>query len=367
MNLTRLLPLGLLTLTGCPLDSTEPLIGDGGVADGGVADGGVQQEAGWRNAPNTCGGHTTEALLATGASTFYVGCGTGAVGRGVWRTTDAGDTWAIMPGTETWRINDIEASGDGLIIAGIDTESRVAVGHLLDGVVTPIWTRGNQVGWSFQVGSYAQTDAGAAIAESLTGGDLVYRANAEADWESQDRWATDDAPHQMLMVDTDGVQFFGVGSTITEPPTVFIPADVHFNPVRPFAEGVTGELWGLAHDGGRILVAGVDQGADTGLAALGAIDAHTPADWRVLPLAEQVEGSSWFRGACMRGDSMVVVGERQPLRRDNALAFRSDDAGQTWRQLTPPDAPTAWHRCALLADGRLALAGANGAFAIHTP
>lgn len=344
------------TLSGCPLTDEGPeTSGDAGPS----APGDVQ--------PHPCLAHRTDALRVTGR-TVYVGCGTGGDGRGLWRSTDAGRTWAAVEGFEAWRVNDVHPAPDGgLYVAGIDTESRTTVIHRHpDGGLSPIYTRTDQVDGSFHVGHFARTDAGEAIAESLTGAALVHRDSDSADWRATDRWASDGAAYQLLALISDGERFYGAGSTITQPPTVFLPAregDALFTPVAPLPPAVEGELWHLAEDGGRLLAVGVDQGADRGLVLVGRTDAYAAADWASPPVADAVAGNSWFRGACLRGDHLVVVGERQPIRRGGGLAFESTDAGATWAPVAGLPQASAWHRCALTADGHLVIAGADGAFA----
>ncbi len=357
--------LACLTLSGCPLDD-DPLGGD--------TDAGLPAAGPWTLRPHPCPARTSEALFPAADGTIYVGCGTGADGKGLWRTTNEGVTWAPIGGFEAWRVNDIDPAPDGgLYLACIHTTSRDVVVHRApDGTITPLHTRTVQVNESFHVGHFARTDAGEAIAESLTGGALVYRAQDGVLFRGRDIWSSDGLGHQILGLTTDGERFYAVGSTIAEPPTVFLPpigadrSDSLFTPVRPLGEAISGELWALAVDGERLVAVGVDQDADRGLVLVGRTDAFNAEAWAAPDVAGQVSGASWFRGVCLRGDRIVAVGERQPWRRGGGLVFESTDGGDTWTNIAPDADAPAWHRCAILDDGRLLVAGADGAFAIHS-
>ncbi|MCB9525345.1 MAG: hypothetical protein H6702_18495 [Myxococcales bacterium] len=366
--LARCLPLALsLSLAGCPLtDDTE-------TPGGGLTDGGLPV-TGWALRPHPCPGRTTEALHAGEDGQIYVGCGTGAEGTGLWRTENLGVTWAPVPGLEDWRVNDVDPAPDGgLFVAGIHTTSRAVVTHLgADGRLSTVYERGVVVSSSFHVGHFGRLASGVALAESLTGTPVVHRDRDDVLFQPLDVWSSDAVSHQILAMVEDDEAFYAVGSTITEPPLIFLPTGSGqtgvplFTPVAPLPQ-VQGELWGLAVDGGRLLAVGVDQDADRGVVLVGPTDGFNPQAWAAPDVAALVEGSSWFRGACMRGDHLVVLGESQPWRRGGGLVFESFDGGETWTPAAPESEAQAWHRCEIRPDGTLILAGVNGSFAVRAP
>lgn len=326
--------------------------------------GGSQAGGDWATSEHPCQENRTDALLVEGQS-LWVGCGTGTEGRGLWFSDDAGRSWSAAA-TEpaeafaTWRVNDVVRGADGLLyVGGIDTAGRATVATLdttqSPGLYAESYVRGDRVGTSFQVGSVAVGADGAAIAESLTGTDLVYRSGADAQWAPLDGYTTDGESYQLLQVRASGGAFYGVGSTIIQPPTVFLPSRSPMNPTVLF-EAVSlsdgsGELWGLdVTPSGLVIAVGVDQDRNVGLAFVGGVTAYDAADWALFDVSSQISGSTWLRGACASDDALVVVGERQPLRRGGALAFRSTDGGASWVNISPADGPASLTRCQLVGN-----------------
>lgn len=360
-----LLGLCLAGPLGCP-PPEEDGVGDGGAGGGG----GAVADGDWQRGDHPCGGGRTDALLHTGADTFYAGCGTGSTGVGLWRTDDAGQTWAGVPGFEAWRVNDLDQAGDAIVVSGTDTTSNLGIVSFEpagDGTLTEVWRRGTVVDESFQVGHYAALPDGRAIAESLTGGGLVFRDAASQPFRGIYPFSADGQGHQILSLTTAADGFWAVGSTIAEPPTVFAPSpegDLPLIPIRPLGEDISGELWGIAHVGDRFVAVGVDQDADAPILLVGEGDTHTAEGWRRVDLTAIMPSPSWLRGACGSGDTLVVVGEKQPLSAGTGRVLRSVDGGASWRDVSPPDGPESWSVCTLDANGRLVVAGADGGFAV---
>ncbi len=350
-----------MSLSGCPRED--------GTAAPTTVDAGAPA-TGWVVRAHPCQGGRTDALLYVGGDTFYVGCGSGAEGRGLWRSDDAGSTWGAVEGFGTWRVSDLSRAPAGdLFVAGIDTASRVAVARYApeDGAVDTIWMRTDQVDESFHVGHFARLADGRAVAESLTGGGLVARAADDAPWAPVRPWSSDGVGHQILDLAASEDAFFAVGSTIIEPPTIFVPATSEaalFDPVRPL-EDVRGELWALALTDDGLLAVGVDQDADRALLLQSGPEPGDAAGWRAVDVTPLIEGKSWLRGACAAGSDRVAVGERQPLGRGTGRVLRSADAGATWFDDSPAADAGSWSRCVITDDGRLVVAGADGGFAIR--
>ncbi len=364
-----------LLLLGCDLSGLASSLEDDEPEAGVTADGSVGEAFhGWVRYDHPCLAGRTDALHHAGGDTFYVGCGTGAEGRGLWVTDDGGARWREVDGLGTWRVSDIDAGPDGrLFVAGIDTESRDAVALVepATGAVEPVFTRGQRVDTSFHVGHFARLPSGEAVAESLTGGGLVHRASDEAEWTPLSPWSSDGMGHQILDLEAGADGFYAVGSTISEPPTVFVPEPgdgALFRPVLPLGERIHGELWGIGRGANTWVAVGVDQRGDEALLLVAAdAEAGEAEGWQRASLDHIFDGSSWLRGACGRGADLIAVGERQPLRRGTGVVLRSTDGGANWLEITPEGSPESWSRCVLTDDGRLAVAGADGGFAIHFP
>ncbi len=349
------LPLVALLLAGCPpADEDLERAADAGA---GVLDGGAAGSDASTLAPpaevaaHPCGGNRTDALWHDAPSTFFVGCGTTTEGRGLYRSQDGGASWAAVPAFDTWRVDDVRRAADGrLYVAGRDTAGGARVAWLDGDAATPVWSATSTA--SFDVYRFARAADGRAMGESLTGNDILFRADDAEDFTVTSDWPTDGASYQMLDLTLHAEQFYAVGSTIAQPPVVFVPGDAHgaLQPVQ-IAPERTGELWGLALSDDVFVAVGIDQNENVGLLAVAGADPSDAAGWNVRMIDDLVDGRSWLRGACARGASVVAVGERQPLRNGGAIVLRSDDAGATWRVVELDDAPSALHRCAFTEAG----------------
>ena len=99
--------------------------------------------------------------------------------------------------------------------------------------------------------------------------------------------------------------------------------------------------------------------------ALGA-DRYTAAEYTTVDVSPLIGGGkSWARGVCMRGDRVVVVGEKQPLRDDTGLVLLSDNGGVSFTDVTPPGVGGSVSKCVVRADGSFVAAGAGGWLGLH--
>lgn len=327
----------------------------------------------WSGATHPCVGNRTDAMVWTDASTVLVGCGSTVIGTGLYRSADAGDTWSqVSPvARANFRVSSLQSIGGSLLVGGIDTESRIRVVSL-DGADQPttVFEAGDQVWNSFHVGTYRENNDGVAVAESLTGTGLVWRPTADVAFEDGSTWPTDGASYQILDLEVHANRFTGVGSTIGTPPHVFLPAGT-----SPFAlEPVqladwNGELWSVDVDGGGVIAGGVDQQANVGVVFSSAGPAPEDAStFRELRLDTLVGDSpSWVRGVCRSGTLLAAVGEFS--QRADPILLVSADNGNSWNDWTAklPGSPGALHQCELWTDGRLAVTGQDGYFALWTP
>ena len=232
---------------------------------------------------------------------------------------------------------------------------------------------------SMHVGTFRRNAAGYAVAESLTGVDLAFRTADDQPFQDGYSWWTGDESFQMLDLDLDEASgsFYGCGSTIAQPPQVFLPARAPeaafaLEPVQ-LATGIgeyAGEMWGLDQDTNGIVVGGVNQDRDVGMiytfAAASGGDPYGAAGWTefddsLLPAME--EEPTWIRGVCRGDGGVFAVGEFS--RRGAGFVLESRDEGVTFAVVTPEGDVPSLHRCLVLPDGRLAVAGADGYFGLR--
>lgn len=396
-----LFALSLASLLACGDDDTSPLDAGGpGVdaGDPGMDAGDPERDAGededastdvdagapsaWTLLAHPCVGNRTDTLWRDDDGTLFVGCGTTSEGdQGFHVSTDDGATWAApttMPNGffSEWRVNDISRSADGfLYVAGIGSMSRRVV--RVDTSTSPwqleeTFNAGSTVGTAFTVGRFRRAADGSAIAESLTGTDVVYRANDDADWEAVGDWGSAFGGLQILdLAEHDG-DFYGCGSTIAQPPYLFVPdgdSGFGFEVIDLAGDGIgayEGEMWGVAVDAGGVVVGGVDQDRDVGMIyarPLAGTDALTVTDVSSF----YPDDPTWIRGVCRRGAIVMAVGE---LSRDgDGIVLLSEDGGETFIDVTPEGGTPATtlpsvHECVLAGSNEAFVAGANGALAI---
>lgn len=409
MHLRHLTLTTILVLAGCGGDpdpvsdasiaddaGTERVDAGGGGTDAGrdtdggtdPGDAGIPTGAVVRAHP--CPGvNRTDALWVDADGTMFIGCGSGAEGSGLYMSVDEGRTWEI-PATspssvlESFRVLSIHRGyGDLLYVAGQGPAMSMVVS--LDTAASPfaaasVLTRGGTVGTSFLASPFVTTPSGAAFADSFNGHDALYRSDdgvgdAAAMWTPASAWEGGGASHQILDLVAVGERFVGCGSTIAEPPYVFLPSQAataepwQMTPVA-LVEGLgayDGEMWGVAASEARVVVVGVDQDNDVGKIFVSGADRYAAADYTQLDvdplLPSRVSGadSTWARGVCMAGDRVIVVGEVQPLGVGDNTGFvlESTDGGATFADVTPEGSPDTWSKCQLMASGRVVVAGAG--------
>ena len=334
----------------------------------------------WLVSAHTCPGlNRTDALHRDADGSLWVGCGSNVNGFGLSWSIDGGVTWAAPPlarpnELDRFRVHSITRGADGrLKIAGSEEGSRRMVLALdIDGAefdVSLALEGVNQVGRLFPVGGYRELADGSALAESNTGTPTLYNDRGLAG-TSAANWVARSSIEQIAdLVVFDG-RFWGSGSRISEPPTLFLPSRLpgaapnEFYIDQPTRSGSwTGELWGIAVNASRLVAVGVDQDND-----IGRIFVSGPDPYDMTAYVEQsvstIIGSpaarTWARGVCMRGDRIAVVGERQPLSAGTGLVLLSDDGGQTFTDITPAAVTASVSKCVIEPDGSLVVAGAGG-------
>ncbi len=343
--------------------------------------------AGWRVTSHPCFGNRTDTLvLEDNGDTAWVGCGTTTEGYGLFLTEDGGLTWS-EPATnpagflENFRVQTISRSSDGLLyVGGINTLGSERVVSL-DTSSTPyalaeVFTSTGQLWNSFQAGTFRRNDSGFAVAESLTGYDAAFRTGDDQAFQDGYGWWGGGNSMQILDMSTYGDDFYGCGSTISQPPQVYLPPPGGMGqtfsmvPVQ-LVTGLgafDGEMWSLDVDADGVVVGGVNQGRNVGVIFTGPLDGYDTADWTLFDVSTiHGDDTTWIRGVCRSGQTILAAGEFSSL--GTGLFLVSTDGGATFTDETPSGYGTVppVHRCEILSDGRFVLTGAEGWYGVYTP
>ena len=309
-----------------------------------------------------CVGNRTDVVWADDPETFWVGCGSTTQGTGLYTSSNAGRTWQSVAGFEDFRVSHVHRAPDGVLYAAGTEVGGGGRVRTADG--TDVLTSDDGLSW--HVGSFVQLDDGLELAESLTGSDLLWRPDGGSDWQDGRGFDDGSSPQLLDVVAFDG-GVVGVGSTITEPPSIYVQdrtdaGSLTMVPVLPEPE-VRGEIWAVDADGSGIVAGGVDQDASAGRVYTfdAGGDVTSAASWNILDVAEALPGDTWIRGVCREGDFVVAVGE-DPVTEDGILLL-SGDGGATWTGEEPAGAPPLT-ACDVV-DGEIVMAGANGWIAIR--
>jgi hypothetical protein len=339
----------------------------------------------WTWSVHPCAGERTDTLLMVPAGPWFVGCGTTVPGTGLYQSEDAGATWAPFDALPTgyfddFRVNDLFLGPDGLLyISGANTDNGqraadavVAVDPQVarDGAVEvlTIFENGRQTWNSFLVGTFRRTTSGFAIAESLTGTDLTWRTSDAQEWADGYGWWPDGEARQILDLEQYADAIYGCGSTIAQPPSVYLPPRAPLDGSLTFEvltlDDHDGELWDMVVDAHGVVAVGVDEDDDVGQIFVSGADPYDAAGWTRLRL------DAWFPdaatsadGVCRQGDDIVVVGRFSV--RAEGLAVLSRDGGATWEDITPAGAPSL-STCQIDLQGHVVVAGAGGALGTYT-
>lgn len=326
-------------------------------------------------------GNRTDALFFDDADHGFAGCGSTTVGYGLYETFDGGESWSAVETDpdgflEDFRVLHVTRSDDGLLyISGTHTTSSQLVlsadTSSAPYALAEVFNWGGQTWNSFTVGSFARLSDGYAVAESLTGTGVVFRESDSDPWEDGTDWYRDDTGfgYQILDMTVHDDQIYGCGSTISQPPVVYLPADMssglEFEDVQ-LTSGLgvyDGEMWDLDVDDGGVVVGGVNQDDDVGMIYVSGDDPYQTGDWNEVDVGDIVGDSdpTWIRGVCRGGDTILALGEYSV--RADGLALLSEDGGASWTDITDElGSPPPLHRCQFI-DGAVVLAGADGFFA----
>ncbi|MFA7439110.1 sialidase family protein [Castellaniella sp.] len=337
----------------------------------------------WLVSQHTCpGGSGTDALFQDPDGRIWVGCGSAATGYGLSVSYDMGASWEPPQATPAgilneFRVSSISLGRDGhLKIAGFDATTKNMVlsldisGTPAPGAVyaaTPVLVGVAQVGRQFHVGTYREKH-NRSMAEALTGASVLHAPDGTG--SSASDWTTMSPGGQMTDLVVHDNRFWATGSTISEPPTLFLPPE-NQNATAPMTPAVpvlptswSGELWGLAVNGQRLVATGVHQGPTRGKILVSGPDPRDMNGYAEVDISAAVLGTpsvrTWGRGVCMRGDTVVVVGERRPLSSHTGLVLLSGNGGAGFSDITPDDVDSTVSKCLFMADGSLLVAGSGG-------
>ena len=338
-------------------------------------------ESGWMAMSHPCVGNRTDVMWFDDANTGYVGCGSTTSGYGIFKTSDGGSSWASASTLlDSMRVNSIHRADDGNLYVGGTGDNGIRVVYLdpsdaaSEYYIKP--DSGAQSWQTFQVGTFRMDGNGRAVSESLTGSDVMYWPSTGAEAISGYGWWNEtiigSAGAQILDMEIHNNQFYGVGSTINQPPYFYyengMTADAFgFGAVNLAGEGLSafeGEVWDIAIDNsGDFLLAGVNEGTDVGVLWYNTGDITTTDGWKMLditPITPDIPNNATrFYGACRSGNLMVAVGDFSQL--SEAIVVMSTDGGTNWSFHTPDAGPLS--KCQIIGSD-IYITGADGLFAI---
>ena len=334
----------------------------------------------WSEFTHPCIGNRTDALWCDDANTCFVGCGTTTNGQGMYSTTDGGSTWDSLTTSpagllDEMRVNSISRSSDGLLYIGGNGPGDNRVFSMdSSGNLTTEHEALGQTWNTFQVGSFRRADNGYAVSESLTGSDVISRADDNSEWVDHYGWWADynSGGLQILDMESLGNDIYGCGSTINTPPQVMIPStDGNVFEAVQLANGIDeypGEMWGIDVSSALIAVGGVNQDRDVGMSYHNSTngDLSNPDAWQAFDFSVVLpDKASWVRDVCIDSSaSYIALIEDAQL--SEGYAFRIYENGSS-EDLTVygDNGRTAFpvpSRCTVV-DGRVLVAGKNGWFA----
>ncbi len=301
----------------------------------------------WSQLTQPCGGTRTDAFWFDDRDNGYIGCGTNANGFGLFVTTDGGVTWNEELNFQEVRINDIFRAADGKLYAtGTDTAGGFEVFEIDESgaqrQLVGLYTASNSAFTAVSQGeNIAVTDDGQMFVDSLTGTQTAYRDTGEANFTELNGFLSGGQPsEQMSRVIAFNNRFWGVGSVINMPGTVYYPTGnntdkYEMNKIELQPSNMDGELHDIylwSETSG--IVCGFDQSLRFPLIYTLSGDPSDINSWTKINLADSgitYQGGAWKMSVI--GDVVVLVGQTFPTN-DGFVVF-SADRGQTWNDISP--------------------------------
>lgn len=311
-----------------------------------------------RQFTHSCPGSRTDTLQVDDNGQIWIGCGEASDGLGLYRSDDDGASWRSVAGFESFRVSDLSRPSDGkLYVAGRDVENSDRIRSLDGTTVETVLVGTNQLWNTFHVGTFVRQDSGLAIAESLTGTDMAFRPDDTTPWGNASPWVS--GSYQMLDLVDDGGTLIGVGSTISQPHTVFVQDTGSSFTAVTLDTSFDGELWAVDADDGLYAAAGVDQDGDEGVVYTNDGDPRDPEAWQAY--RHVADDPTWFRDVCRSGSTVLAVGSYS--RGEDGLALISRDGGASFEIYPLPEGTPTLYNC-WLDERALFLAGGQGFFAV---
>lgn len=340
-----------------PVDDTgDDMTGDDMNTDGMIDDDMMDDtESGtWTKLTQPCGGTRANAFWFDSRMDGYIGCGDNAAGFGLYVTDDGGETWESQSLFNGARINDIRRGPDGVLYAtGTDTVDSYEVFTVDESgpvrqLVGLYQSGGNAFTSVSQGENIAVTEDGQLFVDSLTGTQTAYRAAGAANFMELETHLDgvltggSTPGEQMSRVIGFNNRFWGVGSVINRPGTVYYPsnepgATYHMKKVEVQPSTRDGELHDIymwSETSG--LVIGFDQSLRYPLIHRLTGDASDAANWAKIDLFNSgidYQGGAWKMA--VRGDEVVLVGQTFP--NNHGFVVHSMDRGMTWTDVSPVD------------------------------
>ncbi|MBN2800627.1 MAG: hypothetical protein JXX28_15905 [Deltaproteobacteria bacterium] len=383
LTLLGLIAGSLATLSACDVEGGTPAnrIGD---ADG--------QLGPWFMSAHPCVGNRTDVMWFDDEYTGFVGCGSTTSGYGMYETRDGGATWAATPASPgvlaSMRVDSISRASDDLLYIGGTGDNGIRVITLDDSsdAVGEFYLKpssGAQSWQTYQVGTFRITDTGRAVSESLTGSDVMYWSSPSATPVNGYGWwnaaGVEGSGAQILDLEIYGDRFYGVGSTISQPPYFFyepaggMGSEFKMEAIKLSGSGLNafiGEVWDIAIDSaGDMILSGVNESTNTGVLWYNEGDPTVASSWVMYDITPIVPdfptNRTRFYGGCREGDLMVAVGDWS--QEEEALAVVSTDGGASWNLYGPPgtgaDTVGPLSKCQIFGE-YVYITGADGFFGV---
>lgn len=285
--------------------------------EGTDTDPGSTNTGSWTTVSGPCEGYRTETIFVDG-DTHHVGCGSDL---GLFTSSSSTGAFSSMSGLEDFHVYEIAESPDGALWAAGDAYGDETLIYELGSGLTSVLEY-DGASMRFSAAENLVVHDGVVYTDSLTGNYWAHSADDGESWTEEYL-----SSYQIMDLHSGDGELYAVGSTISQPPTVFHFADGDWSAIE--LDAPDGALEGLTWTGERWVAVGVDEGTE--LAAMftcssGCTDAGA---WSPVDITAQDDTVAKLWSVHAAGDHVIAVGERYPQSLGGAVLI-SDDAGATW-------------------------------------